>query len=142
MASAWGLSWGRAWGNSWGSIEQQAPQPGIPPGGGNYLEWWERELRRILRQRKKPKKKLPPRKKELLEDLEEAILALRDQVAEREATEAYAQQIRGHVLESARLLNAALDAQVTNKRIQEEVAILEAYIREIDDEEAIILALH
>jgi hypothetical protein len=141
MASAWGLSWGRAWGNSWGSVEG-VQAPAILPGGGNYLSWWERELRRILKGRKKPKKKLAPKKQELVDDLEEALVQLREHAAERQETDSYARDLRNQVLESARLLNAVYAEQVANKRIQHEIAVLEAYLREMDDEEAFLLALH
>jgi molybdopterin converting factor small subunit len=145
MASAWGLSWGRAWGNSWGSVEGAVQPPVIAPGGGrglDYLSWWERELRRILKGRKKPKKKLPPKKQELVDDLEEALVQLREQVEERQETDNYARNLRNQVLESARFLNEAYATQVNNKRIQHEIAVLEAYLRERDDEEALILAIN
>jgi hypothetical protein len=140
----WGGSWGTSWANSWG---QQGVQPApsdvvILPAGGNYIEWWERELRRILRGRKKPKKKLPPRKRELVEDLEEVLVELREHAAERQETDSYALELRNQVLKSARLLNDAYMAQVTNKRIQHETAVLEAYLRELDDEEALILCIN
>lgn len=150
--NTWGESWGLTgdctWGDSWGFegfVPPQPDAPTIPPGGGrgvDYLSWWERELRRILKERKKPKKKLPPRKKELLDDLEESLADLRAQAAERIETDNYAREIRNQVLESARLLNEAYAAQVTNKRLQQEIAVLEAYLQELDDEETIILALH
>jgi hypothetical protein len=146
MASAWGLSWGRAWGNSWGSIDAVVVQPPvIAPGGGrglDYLSWWERELRRILKGRKKPKKKLAPKKQELVDDLEEALVQLREHAAERQETDAYANKLRSQVLESARFLNEAYATQVNNRRIQHEIAVLEAYLRERDDEEALILAIN
>jgi hypothetical protein len=139
----WGGSWGTSWANSWGqqgAVQPQAPQ--ILPSGGNYLAWWERELHRILRGRKKPKKKLAPRKQELVHDLEDILLELREQAREREDTDAYARGLRDQVLESAKLLNEAYVAQVTNKRIQYEIAVLEAYLREMDDEEALILCIN
>jgi hypothetical protein len=145
MASAWGLSWGRAWGNSWGSVEGVVQPPVIAPGGGrglDYLSWWERELRRILKGRKKPKKKLAPKKQELVDDLEEVLVQLREHAAERQETDKYANELRAQVLESARLLNAVYAEHVANKRIQHEIAVLEAYLREMDDEEAFLLALH
>jgi hypothetical protein len=143
----WGGSWGTAWANSWG---QQGVQPApsevvIPPGGGrglDYLSWWERELRRILKGRKKPKKKLAPKKQELVDDLEEVLVQLREHAAERQETDKYANELRAQVLESARLLNAVYAEHVANKRIQHEIAVLEAYLREMDDEEAFLLALH
>jgi hypothetical protein len=149
--NTWGESWGIAgsfaWGGSWGFEDAVAPAPAAPailPAGssGNYLEWWERELHRILRERKKPKKKLAPKKQELVDDLEEVLVQLREHAAEKQETDKYANELRNQVLESARLLNAVYAEQVANKRIQHEIAVLEAYLREMDDEEAFLLALH
>jgi hypothetical protein len=152
MAGSWGCSWAQAWGNAWGDTSDcaAAPQPdvGIPPGGGkgldrreSYLSWWERELRRIIDARRK-KKKLAPKKRELVEELDETLDELRAQVVERQETDAYARKLREQVLASARLMNEAYAAQVTNARIRREIAIIQEYLRELDDEEAIILAIH
>jgi hypothetical protein len=141
----WGGSWGTSWANSWGQQGAVVSEVVIPPGGGrglDYLSWWERELRRILRERKKPKKKLPPKKKELVDELDTVLADLRAQVEARAETDAYAKEIRERILEAAQLANQVMLAQVANKQLQAEIAILEAYLRELDDEDVILLALH
>jgi len=120
-------------------------EPTILPGGGrgglDYLSWWERELRRILDARRK-KKKLAPKKRELAEELEEKVDELALIASEEQSTQVYTREIRQQVLESAALLNQAYQAKVSNDRLKAEIASLEAYIRELDDEETIILAIH
>lgn len=149
QCTAWSESWAGSWGESWGICGVVAPAVTIPPGGGkgidrrwNYLDWWEGELRRILRERKKPKKKLPPKRQELVEELDEAVLEAKERLAETEATEAYAREMRQAVLDAAALINQAYTEAVSAERLRQETARLEAYVREMDDEETILLTLH
>ena len=149
--SAWGGSWGEspnsAWNDSWG-FEGFTPAvvvtPTILPSGASYLAWWEREWARIRRERaeRKKRKKLPPKKRELIEELDEVTLELRERLEEHDTTHAYAQQMRREVLEAAALLNEAYTAKVSAQRLRTEIVRMEEYLREMDDEETIILALH
>lgn len=149
--SAWGGSFGEApnsaWGDSFGFDGFTPPTPttptGPPPGGGNYLAWWERELRRILAERKKrKKKKLPEKKQELVQELEDKVDELALVAAEKEITQAYARELRAQVVDSAILVNQAYQAKVSSDRLRAEIAAIEIYLRELDDEETILLAIH
>lgn len=128
-----------------GGVAGTAPTP--PPQqpiGGNYFDWWRNEWARIRSERdRKKKKKLPPKKQQLLEKLDDAILDLRAQAAEREVTEAYTRELMDEVLGFERFLSAAYAEQVTQAKIRQEIARVEAYMRELDDEEStILLAIH
>lgn len=143
--SAWGGSWGEspnsAWGDSWGFEGSAAPvvAPTIPPSGGNYLEWWEREWGRIREERKARKKKKIPKKKLLvLEELDEVLLELQAKARE----EVVAPRERVSIGEIQAFANDALSASVTAEQIKIYVSLANAIAAELDDEEAILLALH
>ncbi|MGH8671842.1 MAG: hypothetical protein ACREUA_07375 [Burkholderiales bacterium] len=147
--NAWGESWGLtgddAWGDSWG-FEGFAPPvvtpPTILPAGTSYLAWWQREWDRIRGERKKKKKKLPPKKLELIKELDQAVIELQAQLAERQDTEAYTQTMQREVLDAAALINQAYADLVSAQRLRLEITRFEEYLREMDDEETILLALH
>lgn len=151
--SAWGGSFGEApnsaWGDSFGFEGFVAPTQTttIPAGGGkalhreSYLSWWEREWARIRAERGK-KKKLPAKKRKLVEELDEAVVELKAQLAERESTEAYTRELQQEVLAAASLVNQAYQDAVSVQKLRVEIARFEEYLREMDDEETILLALH
>lgn len=149
--SAWGGSFGEApnsaWGDSFG-FEGFAPPavvtPTIPPGGGrglDYLSWWEREWARIKKERaeKRKAKKVPKRKRTLLEELDETVLELRARASGQETP----QEVKREIVRLERFAEIdALNAQVTLQQIRLQIEFAEAIMREMDDEEIIILAIH
>lgn len=145
MASAWGLSWGRAWGNSWGSVEG-VEAPGIPPGGGkalyreNYLSWWEREWKRIREERaERKRRKLPPKKRKVLDELDEIILELRSRADEMPREQP---KMIADYREMERFYRNALNEELSLKEMRAYLDVALRIRQELDDEEAIILALH
>lgn len=143
--SAWGGSWGEspnsAWGDSWGfegfTPPVAPPADAIPPGGGNYLEWWEREWNRIRDERKKKRKKAPKKKRELLDELDDIILELRSRAEDSPP------EVRAEVRQIDYFADmAAIDVEITAAQVRAQIAFAEAIMREIDDEETILLAFH
>lgn len=143
MASAWGLSWGRAWGNSWGSVEGEAAT-GILPGGGrgNYLEWWEREWARIREERAdRKRRKLPKKKREVLDELDEILLELRSRIDETPKEELEPKLIADYRV-ADQFYRDAMNAELSLKEMRGYLALALAIRQELDDEEAIVLAIH
>lgn len=82
-----------------------------------------------------------PRKKKLVEELDEMIMELRERIVETPAEvdeDVYARQLRV----SEALANRADIDLVSDARIRDQIEILQRTIAEIDDEEAILLTLH
>jgi hypothetical protein len=140
MADTWGGSWGTSWGGSWGSGFTPAPAaPTIPPGGGRYIEWWEREWARIREERAKRKKaKLPKKKREVLDELDEILLELRSRIDEAPVEKKVIEDYRA----ADQFYRNALNAEYSLKEMRAYRSLVLAILQEIDDEEAILLAIH
>jgi hypothetical protein len=111
----------------------------LPGGGGNYLAWWEQERARILEERKaRKKKKVPKKKRTLLEELDDILLELRARIREDDVSV----EVKAEVGRIQTFSDEALNAAVTAEQVRLYVSLAEAIARELDDEEAIILALH
>lgn len=150
--NTWGGSWGEApncsWGDSWGfeGFVAPQPQPTIPPGGGkgvdrdNYLNWWEREWDRIREERRLRKaKRLPKKKREVLEELDEIILELRSRADEMPREQP---KLIADYRETERFYQNALNEQLSLKEMRAYLDLALRIRQELDDEEAILLALH
>jgi hypothetical protein len=137
----WGGSWGTSWANSWGQQGAAQPQaPAILPGGGNYLAWWDREWERIRAERKARKaKKLPKKKREVLDELDEVILELRSRAAEMPQEQP---KLIADYREMERFYQASLSADLSLKEMRAYLRLALAIRQELDDEEAILLAIH
>jgi hypothetical protein len=141
----WGGSWSTAWLNSWGQQGAPAPeQPSIPPGGGrglDYLSWWEREWDRIRTDRaERKRRKLPKKKREVLDELDEILLELRSRIDE--APEAVEPKIVEDYRIAEQFHRNAMNAEMSLKEMRSYLALAMAIRQELDDEEAIILAIH
>jgi hypothetical protein len=141
----WGGSWSTAWLNSWGQQGTPAPeQPSIPPGGGrglDYLSWWEREWDRIRTDRaERKRRKLPKKKREVLDELDEILLELRSRIDE--APEAVEPKIVEDYRIAEQFHRNAMNADMSLKEMRSYLALAMAIRQELDDEEAIILAIH
>lgn len=113
--------------------------PDILPSGSNYLAWWQGEWERIHRERveKRKRKKISREKREVLEELDSVLSELHVRVAEQEAQEHQASLRRIEAF-----AEVAMDARITLAMVREQIRRTEEIMREMDDEEAIILALH
>ncbi len=137
----WGGSWGTAWANSWGQQGVTPPTPTPTPPGpvGLYYAWWQREWERIKQERAEKRKKVPKRKKKLLEELDDAILELRARAEEYTPTPEVRQEVKR--LEAFTDIEA-LNADITAAMVRDQIRFVEELMREMDDEEAILLAIH
>lgn len=107
--------------------------------GSNYLVWWEQEWGRIRRERadKRKAKKVPKKKRELLDELDDIILELRAQAEDSPP------EVKAEVRQIDYFADlAAVNAEISVAQVRAQIALAEAIMREIDDEEAILLALH
>jgi hypothetical protein len=149
--SAWGGSFGEApnsaWGDSFGFEGFAAvvtPPVTIPPGGGRALYdhghrgslYWKR-YQEELRNKKKKKTK----KEELLEELDQHLVELNariDEVPVEEIEPNWVAELR----RTEAFAYNELVTEHTNKEILAYLTILREITQEMDDEDAIILALH
>lgn len=145
----WGGSWGTSWLNSWGQ-QGAAPAPSevvIPPGGGrglyrreNYLAWWEQEWARIREERaERKRRKLPKKKRKVLDELDEILLELRSRIDELPKEQP---KLIADYREMERFYQSSLNAELSLKEMESYLALALAIRQELDDEEAILLALH
>jgi hypothetical protein len=141
--SAWGGSFGEApnsaWGDSFGFEVSVVVPPAIPPGGGDIGHrgslYWKRYQAELRRKKKRTKKE------ELLQELEEQLVELENRIEEappEEVEPAWKADLR----RAQTFAYNELVTQQTAAEISVYVLLLREAIREMDDEEAIILALH
>jgi hypothetical protein len=144
MGDAWGGSWGAAWGDSWGFEPAVVTPPTIPPGGGHALwdihhrgsRYWKK-YQEELRNKKKKKTK----KEKLLEELDEHLIELNARVDET-PVEAIEPSWVADLRRAESFAYNELVAQHTIKEIEVYVTVLREIAREMDDEDAILLAIH
>jgi hypothetical protein len=124
-----------------------APTDTIPPGGGLPLggndKRWQSYRDHFLN--RGCKKKLTKKQKSLLEALDEALVELKERVAETsfEDSFAYEEELhQRHLRVSMELAEQCMTREFHADKIQRQIEILNAAIEELDDEEAILLALH
>jgi hypothetical protein len=139
---AWGGAWNGFWGGSWGEdVVVVVDQPTVPPGGGYYPThrgslYWKR-YQEELRSKKKKKTK----KEELLEELDQHLVELNariDEVPVEEIEPNWVAELR----RTEAFAYSELVTEYTNKEILAYLTILREITQEMDDEDAIILALH
>jgi hypothetical protein len=132
--SAWACTWGRSWLDSWGDTSScdvvippspPPPTPGPLTGGGGWIS-----------PRRKP---LPKKKRTLLEELDDYLIELRSRIEEE--PEPDLEVVRAYRAAEA-FATSELVADYTIKDIQARLIIVREMIREMDDEEAILLAIH
>jgi hypothetical protein len=138
---------GGAHGGSGTVVVPPVTPPTIPPGGGLPLggndKRWQSYRDHFLN--RGCKKKLTKKQKSLLEALDEALVELRDRVAasDLESTLAYEEELhQRHLRVSMELAEQCMTREFQAAKIQRQIEILNAAIEELDDEEAILLALH
>lgn len=86
-------------------------------------------------------KKLPKKKKKLVDELDEMLLELRSKIEEQPPEEVEPEWVSEfRRAEAWSQSQFALDA--TNIQLAAQIAIIKSIIREIDDEEALLLAIH
>jgi hypothetical protein len=149
VGGAWAESWADSWHESWGSdcsgtTPPAITPPTIPPGGGSLWKYQHRGSlywKRYQEELKRGRKKLPKKKLDLLEDLDEHLLELKarfEEVPVEEIDLGWVSDLR----RAEAFAEAALVADYTVKDIQARLIIVREMIREMDDEEAILLAIH
>jgi hypothetical protein len=121
--------------------------PTIPPGGGLPLggndKRWQSYRDHFLN--RGCKKKLTKKQTSLLEALDEALVELKERVAETsfEDSFAYEEELhQRHLRVSMELAEQCMVHEFQAAKIKRQIEILNAAIEELDDEEAILLALH
>lgn len=108
-------------------------------GSANYLVWWNQQWDRIRAERKRRvEQKVPKEKRDVLEQYDTILLELRSRIAEQEAEARWQEELRQ--LEA--FADLAMDARITHAMVLERIWQTEELLREMDDEEAILLALH
>jgi hypothetical protein len=137
------------WAGGAGSPQEVVTPPTdtIPPGGGLPLggndKRWQSYRDHFLN--RGCKKKLTKKQKSLLEALDEALVELKERVAETsfEDSFAYEEELhQRHLRVSMELAEQCMVHEFQAAKIKRQIEILNAAIEELDDEEAILLALH
>jgi hypothetical protein len=132
--SAWACTWSRAWLDAWGDTSScdvvippspPPPTPGPLTGGAGWIS-----------PRRKP---LPKKKRTLLEELDDHLIELRSRIEEE--PEPDLEVVRAYRAAEA-FATSELIADYTTKDIRARLIIVREMIREMDDEEAILLAIH
>ena len=116
--------------------------PSILPAGGNYLEWWNREWDRIREERRKRKQqKVPKKKRELLDELDEALVELKSRIQDTE--DQVPVEVQSGIGKIQSFSMEAVHASITEQQVKAYLSFAEYLLREIDEEESLILlALH
>jgi hypothetical protein len=131
--SAWACTWGRSWLDSWGDTSScgvtppvvTPPTPGPLTGGAGWIS-----------PRRKP---LPKKKRTLLEELDDYLIELRSRIEEEPEPDL---EVVSAYRAAEAFATSELVADYTVKDIQARLIIVREMIREMDDEEAILLAIH
>jgi hypothetical protein len=130
--SAWACTWSRSWLDSWGDTSScvvtpvvTPPTPGPLTGGAGWIS-----------PRRKP---LPKKKRTLLEELDDYLIELRSRIEEEPEPDL---EVVSAYRAAEAFATSELVADYTVKDIQARLIIVREMIREMDDEEAILLAIH
>lgn len=142
-SGAWACSWGRSWLDSWGDTSACVvtpppvitPTPATSPGGVGGKAWSSRT-----------RKPLTKKKRTLLEELDDALIELRGRIEERDAAEeqvaAELSEYESELRKGEALQISAMETDVSLAQIQIQLTYIREALREMDDEEALLLALH
>jgi hypothetical protein len=142
---SWACSWNQTWANSWGdtttcSVDVTPPTPpAVETPAGHYYDWWLNEWERIKRERAKKRKKVPKKKRELLEELDERLDELYLQAETYTPSRPDRQELK-RIQAFADL--QAYNSEITLAMVRERIRFVEELLMEMDDEEAILLAIH
>lgn len=133
----WGESWGItghfAWGDSWG-FEGVTPPPSSPPPaattnlGVGGRAWANRTG-------------LPKKKKKLVDELDEILIELRSRIEEAPPVKVEPTWVK-ELRKQEAFANSDLIVEATQADLQARLAMVRAIVREMDDEETLLLALH